>query len=171
MDITDKLARKFNHAGLSQKALVMSGRVFVVLFVLIACFIAPGLGDPKFGGIFTFIQEFQGFISPGILSVYLFGFLVPRTPRYMGWVGILLNVILYGALKWFIAPDLAFLNRMAICFGVVMATLAIVTLVKPLAKPVVMPTSDLVALESSGSAKVWGIVVVIATLLLYVIFW
>jgi SSS family solute:Na+ symporter len=171
MDITDKLARKFNHAELSQKALVRSGRVFVVLFVLIACFIAPGLGDPKFGGIFTFIQEFQGFISPGILSVYLFGFLVPRTPRYMGWVGILLNVILYGALKWFIAPDVAFLNRMAICFGVVMATLAIVTLVKPLARPVVMPTSDLIALESSKSAKFWGIVVVIATLLLYVIFW
>jgi SSS family solute:Na+ symporter len=171
MDITDKLARKFNHAELSQKALVMSGRVFVVLFVLIACIIAPGLGDPKFGGIFTFIQEFQGFISPGILSVYLFGFLVPRTPRYMGWVGILLNVILYGALKWFIAPDVAFLNRMAICFGVVMATLAIVTLVKPLAKPVVMPTSDLIALESSKSAKLWGIVVVIATLVLYAIFW
>jgi SSS family solute:Na+ symporter len=60
---------------------------------------------------------------------------------------------------------------MAICFGVVMATLAIVTLVKPLAKPVVMPTSDLIALESSKSAKLWGIVVVIATLVLYAIFW
>ena len=60
---------------------------------------------------------------------------------------------------------------MAICFGVVMATLAIVTVVKPLAKPVVMPTSDLIALESSKSAKFWGIGVVIATLLLYVIFW
>ena len=89
----------------------------------------------------------------------------------MGWVGILLNVILYGALKWFIAPDMAFLNRMAICFGVVVATLAIVTAVKPLAKPVVMPTSDLVALESSKTAKIWGIGVVIATLVLYAIFW
>ncbi len=171
MDITDKLARKFNHAELSQKALVMSGRIFVVLFVLIACVIAPGLGNPKFGGIFTFIQEFQGFISPGILSVYLFGFLVPRTPRYMGWVGIMLNVVLYGALKWFIAPDMPFLNRMAVCFGVVMATLAIVTLIKPLAKPVVMPTTDLIALESSKSAKIWGIVVVVSTLVLYGIFW
>lgn len=171
MDITDKLARKFKHAELSQKALVMSGRVFVVLFVLIACVIAPSLGDPKFGGIFTFIQEFQGFISPGILSVYLFGFLVPRTPRYMGWVGILLNVVLYGALKWLIAPDMPFLNRMAVCFGVVMATLAIVTIIKPLAKPVVMPTTDLIALESSKSAKIWGIVVVVSTLALYAIFW
>jgi solute:Na+ symporter, SSS family len=171
MDIVAKVARKQTGRELSQAGLIRSGRACVVLFVLIACIIAPGLGNPKFGGIFTFIQEFQGFISPGILSVYLFGFLVPRTPRYMGWVGIVMNVILYGALKWFIAPEMAFLNRMAICFGIVMAALAIVTLVKPLAKPVVMPTSDLIALESSKSAKIWGWVVVVVTLALYAVFW
>jgi SSS family solute:Na+ symporter len=171
MDIVAKVSRKKTGHELSQAGLIRSGRICVVLFVLIACFIAPGLGNPKFGGIFTFIQEFQGFISPGILSVYLFGFLVPRTPRYMGWVGIVLNAFLYGALKWFIAPEMAFLNRMAICFGVVMAVLAIVTVVKPLAKPVVMPTSDLIALESSKSAKVWGWIVVLVTLVLYAIFW
>lgn len=171
MDITAKLVHKFKKKDLSQSQLIFSGRSFVVLFVLIACLIAPGLGDPKFGGIFTFIQEFQGFISAGILSVYLFGFLVPRTPRYMGWVGIMMNVVLYGALKWFIAPDMAFLNRMAICFGVIVLSLAIVTLVKPLAKPVVMPTTDLIALESSKGAKIFGYGVVIATLILYAIFW
>ncbi len=171
MDIVAKLGHRIRGHELSDRALIRSGRGFVVAFVLIACLIAPGLGNPKFGGIFTFIQEFQGFISAGILSVYLFGFLVPRTPRYMGWVGILLNVVLYGALKWFIAPEMPFLNRMAVCFGVVMATLALVTLIKPMAKPVVLPTTDLIALESSKSAKIWGVVVVVCTLVLYVIFW
>jgi len=171
IDIVAKVSRKIRGRDLSEAALIGSGRAFVVVFVLIACLIAPGLGNPKFGGIFTFIQEFQGFISAGILSVYLFGFLVPRTPRYMGWVGILLNVVLYGALKWFIAPEMPFLNRMAVCFGVVMATLALVTLIRPMAKPVVLPTTDLIALESSKAAKFWGIVVVVCTLVLYVIFW
>lgn len=171
MDIVAKLGHRVRGHELSDRALIRFGRGFVVVFVLIACLIAPGLGNPKFGGIFTFIQEFQGFISAGILSVYLFGFLVPRTPRYMGWVGILLNVVLYGALKWFIAPEMPFLNRMAVCFGVVMATLALVTLIKPMAKPVVLPTTDLIALESSKSAKIWGVVVVVCTLVLYVIFW
>ena len=171
IDIVAKLGRQVTHAELSQSQLILSGRIFVVVFVVIACLIAPGLGDPKFGGIFSFIQEFQGFITSGILGVYLFGFLVPRTPRYMGWVGILINVVLYGTLKWFIAPDVPFLNRMAICFGVVVATLAVVTLVKPLIKPVVMPVTDLIALESSKSAKIWGVAVVIVTLALYVIFW
>jgi SSS family solute:Na+ symporter len=171
MDITAKLVHKFKKRDLTQSQLIVSGRSFVVLFVLIACLIAPGLGNPKFGGIFTFIQEFQGFISAGILSVYLFGFLVPRTPRYMGWVGIMINVVLYGALKWFIAPEMAFLNRMAICFGVIVAVLGIVTLVKPLKTPVVMPTTDLIALESSKGAKIAGYAVVVATLILYFIFW
>jgi SSS family solute:Na+ symporter len=171
MDIVSKLNKKFTDHDLSETGLVLSGRIFVVLFVLIACIIAPSLGNPKFGGIFTFIQEFQGFISPGILAVYLFGFLVVKTPRYMGWVGILLNAVLYGALKWWIAPDMPFLNRMAICFGAVCAVLALVTLIRPLKTPVVLPTTDLIALESSKSAKLWGGVVVVCTLALYVIFW
>jgi len=71
------------------------------------------VGNPKFGGIFTFIQEFQGFISPGILSIFLFGVLVHRAPGACGTVGLIINPILYGALKYF-APNIAFLNRMAI---------------------------------------------------------
>lgn len=171
MDIVSKLSHRFAGKDLSQRGLIFSGRTFVMLFVVIACVIAPSLGNPRFGGIFTFIQEFQGFISPGILAVYLFGFLVPRTPRYMGWVGIMLNVVLYGALKFWLLPDMAFLNRMAICFGTVMATLAIVSIVAPLAKPVVLPTTDVISLETSKGAKFWGYVIVALTLVLYVVFW
>jgi solute:Na+ symporter, SSS family len=138
--------------------------------VLISCVIAPNLGNPGFGGIFTFIQEFQGFISPGVLMVFLFGFLVPRAPRFLGWLGILVNVLLYGYLYLF-QSGIPFLNRMAICFGVVFAVMMAITLIKPLAQPVVMPTTDLISLESSRTAKVWGVGVVIATLALYVIFW
>lgn len=154
----------------SQNTLVGVGKFFTVLFVLISCVIAPNLGNPGFGGIFTFIQEFQGFISPGVLMVFLFGFLVPRAPRFLGWLGILVNVLLYGYLYLF-QSGIPFLNRMAICFGVVFAVMMAITLIKPLAQPVVMPTTDLISLESSKTAKVWGIGVVIATLALYAIFW
>jgi solute:Na+ symporter, SSS family len=102
--------------------------------------------------------------------VFLFGFLVPRAPRFLGWLGILVNVLLYGYLYLF-QSGIPFLNRMAICFGVVFVVMMGITLVKPLAKPVIMPTTDLIALESSKSAKIWGIGVVICTLILYVIFW
>jgi SSS family solute:Na+ symporter len=78
---------------------VKAGRVFIVLFVLVAILVAPHFENPKLGGIFKIIQEFQGFVSPGILAIFLIGFFVPRAPRYVGTMGIILNVIAYGALK------------------------------------------------------------------------
>jgi SSS family solute:Na+ symporter len=177
MDIYNKFRKRA-----SQYELVSAGRVFVVLFVLIAALIAPALGSPKFGGIFNFIQEFQGFISPGVLAVFLFGFLVHKAPRYLGWLGIAVNAVLYGAIKWFIgpwlcsrgwwfSPEISFLDRMGLCLIVVLAICGILTVLDPLPKPVEMPVNTAIALESSRSAKIWGVVVVIATVVLYVIFW
>ncbi len=154
----------------SQRELVTVGRVWVIVFVLIAMCIAPFLGSPRFGGIFNFIQEFQGFISPGILAIFLFGLLVHRAPRIVGVVGLLLNPALYGILKYAV-PDLSFLNRMAICFFVVMAVLTLITVLRPLEKPVVLPENKSMNLDGSKGAKVFGLLVVILTAALYVIFW
>ena len=66
---------------------------------------------------------------------------------------------------------MAFLNRMAVCFGVVVLVLGVITFLKPMAKPVVLPTTDLIKLESSRSAKIIGIGIVVLTLCLYALFW
>jgi SSS family solute:Na+ symporter len=154
----------------TQFELVTVGRICVVAFVFIAMLIAPRLDNPKFGGIFTFIQEFQGFISPGILSIFLFGVLVHRAPRACGTVGLIINPILYGALKYF-APGIAFLNRMAICFFVILAVLTIMTLLKPLPQPVTLPVNESMDMRTDPRTKVFGIAVVLLTLTLYAIFW
>ncbi len=166
MDIYAKIHR---HA--SQYTLVTVGRIFVVIFVLIAMGIAPFLGHPRFGGIFNFIQEFQGFISPGILAIFLFGLLVHRAPRVVGAVGLIINPILYGLLKWWLTPQLSFLDRMAICFFAIMVVLAVITWLRPLDKPIQLPVNKQMNMESSVAAKVCGVVVVLLTLALYVIFW
>ncbi len=158
------------HPKAQQKTLVSMGRVFVVLFVIVAMVIAPYLGHPRFGGIFTFIQEFQGFISPGILAIFLFGLLVHRAPRMVGMVGLVLNPILYGTLK-FVAPDIAFLDRMAICFFAVIAVLTVITVLKPLDKPINLPENKEMNMQTSTGAKAFGVIVVCLTLALYVLFW
>jgi SSS family solute:Na+ symporter len=165
MDIYRKLKKEP-----SQFELVSVGRICVVAFVFIAMLIAPRLDNPKFGGIFTFIQEFQGFISPGILSIFLFGVLIHRAPRACGTVGLIINPILYGALKYF-APDIAFLNRMAICFFVILAVLAIMTVLNPLPEPVTLPVNPAMDMRTDQRTKIFGVVVVLLTLTLYVIFW
>ncbi|WP_439331379.1 sodium:solute symporter family transporter [Luteolibacter arcticus] len=168
---------------MSEKSTVRAGQFFTLLFVLISCLIAPGLGDPKFGTIFKFIQEFQGFISPGVLAVFLFGFLSPRTPRYFGWVGILVNAGLYASIKYWIGPalgsrglwfpgatDISYVDRMGLCFLIVVAIGFIVTLANPLKEPVKLPVTDLINLESSKSAKVWGGIAIVLTIVLYIVF-
>ena len=162
--------------------LVKAGRVFVVLFVLVAILVAPHFDNPKLGGIFKIIQEFQGFVSPGILAIFLIGFFVPRAPRYVGTMGILLNVVAYGVLKWggsdaivsaglWFAPTISFLDRMAICFLLVLLASGIATIVTPLREPVKLPVNDAISLEPSRFAAVAGVGVIILTAVLYLAFW
>ncbi len=179
MDIFRKLKK-----DATQFQLVTTGRICVVLFVLIAMIIAPSLDNPKFGGIFTFIQEFQGFISPGILAIFLFGVLVHKAPRSCGTVGLILNPILYALIKWadwipgigkleFAKQmvGMAFLNRMAVCFFIVLAVLTVMRLAAPMPRPVDLPVNPKMNVQSSRDVKVWGGLVVLATLALYAIFW
>lgn len=154
----------------SQKSLVAVGRICVGVFVVIGCLISPQLANPKFKGVFTYIQEFQGFISPGILAVFVFGFLVRKAPPICGVVGLIINPVVYGILK-VVMPNLAFLDRMAVSFAGVLALMWIITLIKPLPQPVELPNRATIDLNPSKPAKAFGIIVVIATLILYAIFW
>jgi len=58
---------------ISQKNIVTTGRISTFVFLVIGCLIAPILANPALKGIFTYLQEFQGFISPGILAAFAFG--------------------------------------------------------------------------------------------------
>ena len=176
---TMDLYSKFTHEKRPEQ-LVKVGRFFVVLFVVLAGLVAPKLDN--FTSIFAYIQEFQGFISPGILAVFIFGFFSPKTPRYFGAVGIGLNVVAYGAFKWFIGPwlvanawwyadQIAFLDRMAICFFIVLLAGLILTLLKPMQTPVELPVNEQIELESSRGAQIVGVGVVLATIALYAVFW
>jgi SSS family solute:Na+ symporter len=168
---TMDLYRQYLNRNASQANLVAMGRLCVVVFACIGCYIAPMLDDPKWEGIFTYIQEFQGFISPGVLAVFIFGLFIHRAPRACGWVGLLISPVVYGLLKWvwpeFDLPEIAFLDRMAITFAAALVVLGLMTVVSPLAQPVTLPEQEKIALQSSGGAKLCGIVVVIATLALY----
>ncbi|MEO0452794.1 MAG: sodium/solute symporter [Verrucomicrobiota bacterium] len=166
----------------TDKELIQVGRFFVVLFVIVAALTAPALANPNFGGVFTFIQEFQGFISPGVLAVFLFGLLSRKTPRFFGWLGIVTNAVLYALLKWVIGPflcdqgwwyaeEIAFLDRMGICFLTIVGIGFLSTWLAPLAEPVKLPENQNIDLKLSGLAKWAGIGVILLTISLYILFW
>jgi SSS family solute:Na+ symporter len=167
---TMDIYKKYISPEAGQKGIVKLGRICVVVFTLIAIGLAPLLGDPKISNsIFTVIQEGQGFISPGILAVFVFGLLVRKAPPMAGVVGLLTNIVAYGTLK-VVVPNVQFLNRMAICFALCLVVMEVITLIKPLAKPVEFKQNTTIELHTSNAAKVAGIFVVIATLVLYFLF-
>lgn len=153
----------------SQKQLVGAGRVCVGVFVVVGCVVAPLLDDPKFGGIFTYIQEFQGYVSPGVLAVFVFGLLNRTAAGVTGVIGLLLNPLLYFLLKTF-CPQIDFLNRMAICMVMVLAVMCVVGLFARLPQPVEFKSNTHLDLTPSKGAKIVGAAVVVATALLYIIF-
>ncbi len=167
--------KKYISPEAGQKAVVMLGRICVVVFSIIAVLLAPRLGNPNIrNSIFTIIQESQGLISPGILAVFVFGLIVRKAPPVAGVIGLLTNIVSYGGMymlgQYKIGPEIQFLNRMAICFGLCLLVMAIITVVKPLAAPVGFKQQTKLNLTSSKGAKIAGIVVVIITLMLYVLF-
>lgn len=158
------------------RRLVFIGRLAVVIFVLIGCYIAPRLADPRFGGIFKFIQEFQGYISPGILAVFVFSLLFKKAPAICGVLGLILNPVIYGALHMFV-PQLDFLNRMAVTFISILVILTLVRVVHPRKEAYVanteLTTETGKSFDLTGSkvALVVGIVVILVTLALYAYYW
>src|SRR6218665_1935731 len=61
-----------------EKKMVWVGRATVVVAMLLAIIISPFLGIDKKGG-FEFIQEYTGFVSPGIFAMFILGFFWKKT--------------------------------------------------------------------------------------------
>ncbi|MEJ5259395.1 MAG: sodium/solute symporter [Anaerohalosphaeraceae bacterium] len=180
---TMDIYKKYLVPNASQQAVVTLGRICVVVFTAVAIFLAPQLGNPKISNsIFTIIQESQGFLSPGVLAVFVFGLVVRRAPAVCGVAGLVTNFFVYGGLKYvstfgklmenqvmaFLIGN--FLNRMAISFLVCLLVMALITAAKPLTQPIEFRQNTTIQLHSSRGAAVAGVVVVVLTLLLYVIF-
>jgi SSS family solute:Na+ symporter len=130
----------------SEQKQVWVGRLTVVVAIAIGALIAPFLGIDKKGG-FAFIQEYTGFVSPGILAMFLLGFFWKKTTHAAAMFatvgGLLLSIVLKflpGMMNLaFLAPagfavdngtgvyEIPFLDRMFIVFWIVVAGMVLIS--------------------------------------------
>lgn len=92
-----------------EKKLVKIGKITVIASMIIAIIIAPFMGIDKKGG-FQFIQEFTGFLSPGIFAMFILGFFWKKTTSnaaLFGMIGGFIFSVIFKFLPGFV--DLAFL--------------------------------------------------------------
>ncbi len=161
---------------------VLMGRICVPVAVVLGCLIAPIFANPDLGGAFNAIQSLQTYLSPGILTIFLFGLFVHRAPRMAGLVGLVLSPVLAFAYAQIanagnFADDSImglifnnFLNRAALVVISISVVLGIMTMLMPLPAPIVLPENDKIELKSSPVAKIGGIAVVLCTIVLYIVF-
>ncbi len=105
----------------AQKQLVTIGRIVAVVSIVIAIIITkPFLSN--FGQGFQYIQNFTGFVTPGICVIFLLGLFWARTTATAAMVSMLATVVLSWVFYQFL-PDYPFMNRVGWCFvaGIVIA--------------------------------------------------
>jgi SSS family solute:Na+ symporter len=132
----------------SETQMVWIGRLAVVAAMSIAVLIAPLMGIDKKGG-FQYIQEYTGFVSPGILAMFLLGFFWRQTTAAAAMFATIGGLVFSVILKFlpttmdlgFLAPvgfavdngggvfEIPFVDRMLIVFLVVVAGMALISIV------------------------------------------
>lgn len=146
---------------------VTFGRICIGVFVVIGCVVAPMLAD--FKSIFGFIQSFQGYVSTGILAVFIYGLVNRTSGKWAGVIGIVANAVIYAYMQAAHA-DMHFLYSMSYCLIAVLIILAAYGTVFKAERVEFVSTTTLDMTPSKG-ARNWGIAVCIITVALYIVFW
>jgi uncharacterized sodium:solute symporter family permease YidK len=154
----------------TQRRLLFLGRIMTMIFVVAGCLLAPMLDDPKFGGVFQYIQEFQGYIWPGVVAAFLFGMMVTKAPGAAGVAALICGPVIYGMFRKF-APDVHFLIEVAITFQLLLMIMGLITFIKPLDKPRELPVREGVEVRTAPDVKLAGAVVIGAVAVFYIVFW
>jgi SSS family solute:Na+ symporter len=127
--------KKYFKKDASEKQLVGIGKWVVIVAMGIAALIAPALKN--LDQAYQFIQEYVGFISPGVLAIFLLGFFWKRTTAAAALTGTLLTIPVSAVLKFLpvwtngIFPDYPFLDRMTITFVIIVIIMIGISFFRP----------------------------------------
>ncbi len=111
----------------SEKQLVGIGKITSALCLIVGVIVAPLLGN--LDQAFQFIQEYTGFISPGVVAIFILGIFWKKATANSAFIAILLSIPLSMAIKAFL-PQIPFMNRMGIVFLLSVAVMIVVSLVQ-----------------------------------------
>lgn len=154
----------------SEGGLVAVGRIVIGVCVVVGCWLAPKLADPKFGGVFQFIQEFQGYLWPGIVAAFVFGMMVEKAPPAAGVTALLAGPVIYHLLRTQ-AAELHFLIHVAVTFNLLVMMMGLITFWRPLAEPRSLPVrAEMAEVRTEPGVLVAGWLVIAAVVAFFIVF-
>lgn len=128
---TMDIYKQYINKNANDKTTVNTGRISALIALIIACVVAPLLGN--LDQAFQFIQEYTGIVSPGILAVFLLGLFWKKTTNKAAIIGALASIPI--AMYFKVAPkgwsdsaffvDVPFMDQMGYTLLLTMAVIAI----------------------------------------------
>lgn len=97
----------------SEKVLVRTGRITALVVLAIAVIIAPQLRN--LDQAFQFIQDFTGYVTPGVVAIFLAGLFWKRATSNAVLVAAILTIPLSFTFD-LLFPEMAFIDRVGITF-------------------------------------------------------
>jgi SSS family solute:Na+ symporter len=110
-----------------EKHLVRIGKIAATGALIIGTLVAPLLGNLE--QAFQYIQEYTGFISPGVVAVFILGMFWKRTSANAALIGVIVSFGLSLLFK-FVTPDLPFLDRMGLVFVITAIVMAVISVIE-----------------------------------------
>ena len=152
-----------------ERQMVLVGRIAAVVAIVVAMLTArPLLGS--LDQAFQYIQEFSGFVTPGITVIFLLGLFWPRATENGALVGAISSVVLSWLMYMFM-PDFPFMNRMLVVFFVSLALAVIVSLAQPVARERNRISMEGVSFRTSTGFNIAAVIIVVILIFLYATWW
>jgi len=166
---TMDIYRKYFGQNASEAKQVKVGRITAAVAFVIAAVVAPALG--QLDQAFQFIQEYTGFISPGVFAIFFFGVFWKKTTSNAALVAAALSIPLSMLLK-IVVPGLPFLDRMGVVFLILAGLMILISLVEGKGKD--HPNSIDISrdlFKTSTGFNIGAFIILGITAALYIIFW
>ena len=148
---------------------VTVGRAIAVAAMIIAVLAAqPFLGG--FDSAFQTVQEYTGFIAPGVVAVFLLGMFFQRTNSAGAFTALGVSIVMSLVLK-FGAPDIQFVNRIWIIFLLCMlAGILVSRMTEAPREDQLLRLGDVQTKTTSGF-NISSIAIILILIALYAAFW
>jgi SSS family solute:Na+ symporter len=123
---TMDIYKTFINKNATEKKLVQTGRLSSLSFLVIAVLIAPLLRN--LDQAFQFIQDFTGYVTPGVVAIFLAGLFWKRATADSALVAAVLTIPLSLGFD-LLFPEMPFMDRVGICFLILCAVIAGISLI------------------------------------------
>lgn len=179
---TMDIYRPYFNKNASEKSKVRVGRISALTALIIACFMAPLLGN--INQAFQYIQEYTGIVSPGILAIFIMGLFWKRTTNNAAIWGAVFSIPVafffkIGSQGWlngtalgFLFPNLPWMEQMGYTFLIILLIILIISYIEGKGK-----TDSKGIIIKPGFFKtgpvfnIGAVIICLILVVLYTVFW